>query len=106
MPTTEQEHRVYVSFQCRDGWHCQFLEPELQTPLPRRLHFKSADKVRELIQRGNGLVDSDAQAMVNQGIEMGRGGIFLESHRGTVPKTKAIVGSNFRARILSLSVPQ
>lgn len=76
MPT-EHKHRIYVSFQCRDGWHCQFLESDLQTPLPRNLHFKSAENVMQLVERGGGMTDSDARAMVRQGIEMGRGGIFL-----------------------------
>jgi hypothetical protein len=30
----EQRHRVFLSFQRRKGWHCQFLEEDLQTPLP------------------------------------------------------------------------
>jgi hypothetical protein len=47
MPPQEQTHRVYLSFQCRDGWQCQFLEADLQTPLPKRLHFLSSDKVVE-----------------------------------------------------------
>jgi hypothetical protein len=27
-------HRVYMSFMDRKGWHCQFLEADLKTPLP------------------------------------------------------------------------
>jgi hypothetical protein len=37
---------------CRNGWHRQFLEADLQTPLLRKLHFASADKVIELVERG------------------------------------------------------
>jgi hypothetical protein len=55
---------VYLSFQFREGWQCQFLEADLQTPLPKKLHFASSDKVVELV--------------VDQGIEMGRGGLFLQ----------------------------
>jgi len=69
---------VYLSFQLRDGWHCQFLEADLQTPLPKRLHFVSFDKVVELVERGGGFTDQDSRLMVNQGIEIGRGGIFLK----------------------------
>ena len=29
------QHRVYMVFQDRHGWHCQFLEADLKTPLPR-----------------------------------------------------------------------
>jgi hypothetical protein len=56
---------------------CQFLEADLQTPLPKRLHFESSAKVVELIERGGGFTDQDARSMVLQGIEKGRGGIFL-----------------------------
>ena len=43
-----------MSFQCRDGWHCQFLDEDLKTPLPSKLHFASSDKVVELVERGGG----------------------------------------------------
>lgn len=74
----EQRHRVYLSFQLRNGWHCQFLEPDLKTSLPRKLHFTSSDKVIELIERAGGFTDQDSRSMVNHAIEMGRGGIFLD----------------------------
>jgi hypothetical protein len=77
MPPQDRTHRVYLSFQCRDGWHYQFLEADLQTPLPKRLHFVSSDKVVELIERAGGFTDQETRLMVNQGIEKGRGGIFL-----------------------------
>jgi hypothetical protein len=78
MPLQEKCHRVYLSFQDRKGWHCQFLEEDLKTALPRKLHFASSEKVIELIERAGGFIDQDARLMVNQGIEMGRGGIFLK----------------------------
>jgi hypothetical protein len=36
----------------KGGWHCQFLEEDLKTPLPRKLTFQTAEKVEELIRRG------------------------------------------------------
>ena len=42
-------------FQSRSGWHCQFLELNLKTPLPRKLRFTSPDTVVELVERGGGL---------------------------------------------------
>jgi hypothetical protein len=36
----------------RNGWNCQFLEVDLKTPLPRKLHFTSTEKVIELVERG------------------------------------------------------
>ena len=55
MPPLDQTHRVYLSFQLRDGWHCQFLEADLKTVLPRKLHFASPDKLIELVERGPGI---------------------------------------------------
>jgi len=34
-----------MSFQCRNGWNCQFLEQDLKIPLPRKLHFATSNKV-------------------------------------------------------------
>jgi hypothetical protein len=78
-PMTSQDagHRVYMSFQDRYGWHCQFLEQDLKTSLPRKLHFKSAEKVIELVARGGGLGNLERKQMLDQAIEMGRGGVFL-----------------------------
>lgn len=36
-----------MSFQFRDGWRCQFLEQDLKTSLPKKLHFSSSDKIIE-----------------------------------------------------------
>ena len=78
MPPQDQRHRVYMSFQDRHGWQCQFLEADLQTPLPRKLHFSSSDKLVELVERGGGFPDQESRMMLLQGISMGRGGVFLK----------------------------
>jgi hypothetical protein len=64
----DDRRRVYMSFQCRGGWHCQFMEADLKTALPRKLHFTSANKVIELVERGGGLADHESQLMLNQAI--------------------------------------
>lgn len=66
-----------MSFQDRYGWHCQFHEADLQTALPRKLHFNSPDKIVELVERGGGFKDQESRLMLAQGIAMGRGGVFL-----------------------------
>ena len=78
MPSEDQRHRVYLSFQCRNGWQCQFLEADLQTPLPKRLHFVSSSKIVELVERAGGFRDQESRLMLEQGISMGRGGLFLQ----------------------------
>ncbi len=54
MTSQDSRHRVYMSFQCRNGWHCQFLELDLKTPLPKKLCFASPGKVVELVELGGG----------------------------------------------------
>jgi hypothetical protein len=68
MPPHDQTHRVYLSFQDRHGWQCQFLEADLKIPLPRKLHFASSDEVVELIERAGGFTDQETETrlMVNQ----------------------------------------
>jgi hypothetical protein len=76
-------------FQCRNGWHCQFMESDLKTPLPKKLHFSSERKVIELVERGGGLPDQESRAMLNQAIETGRGGLFLNLTQEQYARLKA-----------------
>ena len=66
-----------MSFMQRKGWTCQFLEPDLQTALPRRLSFADVEKVRELVKRGGGMMDLESASALEHGIEIGRGGVWL-----------------------------
>ena len=78
MPPQDDRHKVYLYFQYRNGWQCQFLEKDLKTALPRRkLCFASADKVIELVERGGGIKDQECRLMLDQAIATGRGGVFL-----------------------------
>jgi hypothetical protein len=67
-----------MSFMDRRGWQCQFLEADLKTPLPKRLHFTSPDKIIELVERGGGLPDQESRLMLKHAIAQGRGGMFLK----------------------------
>jgi hypothetical protein len=48
MANPNDRHRVYLSFQDRHGWQCRFLEADLKTLVPKRLHCTSPDKIIEL----------------------------------------------------------
>jgi hypothetical protein len=67
-----------MSFMLRDGWHCQFLEQDLKTPLPKRLRFNNKEKLREIAERGGCNMNLEARQSLDHGIEIGRGGIWLE----------------------------
>jgi hypothetical protein len=88
MTSQDSGHRVYMSFQCRYGWHCQFLERDLKTPLPGKLHFASPDKVVELVEQGGGLSNLESRQALDQAIEIGRGGVFLNLTEGQYAKLK------------------
>jgi hypothetical protein len=45
--------------------------------LPRKLHFTTAAKVIEPVEREGGFTDQESRLMVAQAIEMGTGGAFL-----------------------------
>ena len=89
MTGEEVRHRVYMSFQCRFGWHCQFLEQDLKTPLRKKLHFASSDMVVELVERGGGLSSLESRQALDQAIEIGRGGVFLSLTEEQYAKLKA-----------------
>ena len=77
MANSSERHRAYMPFIDQHGWYCQFLEADLKTPLPRRLHFALSDKIVELAERGGGFPDQEGRLMLDQGIAKGRGGVFL-----------------------------
>jgi hypothetical protein len=70
--------RVYMSFFERMGWCCQFLEADLKTPVGAMLNFATPDKVIAIAERAGVFPDLEARHAMNYGIEMGRGGIYLE----------------------------
>ncbi len=69
--------RVYASYQYRDGWVVSFLEEDLRTPLRRKCRFRDECKLFEMVERGGGFRDQEHRQMVEHGISMGRGGIYL-----------------------------
>jgi len=69
---------VYMSFQFHRGrWRCQFLEKDLQTPLPRTLNLTTSEEVIALADRGGGLSNLESQQALDLAIATGRGGVFL-----------------------------
>lgn len=70
-----QTRYVYMSFMLRDGWHISFLEPDLKTPIKRKLTFASADKVREVWEKH--CEDKD-QGELERSIGNGRGGFYIK----------------------------
>ncbi len=61
----------------RGSWEVQFLLPDLKTPLPKKLTFADAEKIRELARRGEAWGTSEARQLLEYALEVGRGGIYL-----------------------------
>jgi hypothetical protein len=72
------KRKVYLGFQKRETWSVWFLQPDLQTSLPLRLTFDSEDKIRQMAERGGGFTSLETRSMLDHGIEIGRGGVWLE----------------------------
>jgi hypothetical protein len=64
-------------FMQRQGWYCQFLEADLKTSLPLKLNLDCPEKLIEMVKRGGGLPNREADQMLRYGIGMGRGGVWL-----------------------------
>lgn len=71
-------HRIYMTFFERRGWYCQFLEEDLKTPLPRKLLLPGIEKILEMAERGGAFKSLADRQGVEQALETGRGGVFLE----------------------------
>jgi hypothetical protein len=71
-------HRVYMTFMLRGSWHCQFLQEDVKTPLPRKLNFCSPEKLFELAERGGCVMNLEERQAIEHGIETGRGGFWLQ----------------------------
>ena len=69
---------MYASFQCRKGWQISFLESDLKTSLRKHLTFAGEHKLIELAEHGNANLNLESRAAIQHGIEIGRGGIWLE----------------------------
>jgi hypothetical protein len=72
------QRRVYMSFMFRDKWFCSFLEPDLKTSLPCKLNFSDRPKLFEIAERGGALRNLETKQAMEHGIEIGRGGVWLE----------------------------
>jgi hypothetical protein len=84
-------HTVYMYFMLYGSlWNCQFLEPDLKTPLQRRLNFSTAEKVKELAERGGAFRDLADRQAFDYGVNMGRGSVYLKLTREQYAALKRI----------------
>ena len=82
-------HRVYMAFALHESWQCEFTDVDSRIPLPRKLTFATADKVREMAERGGALSNLESRQMLEYGIQAGRGGVTLKLTADQLARLKA-----------------
>jgi hypothetical protein len=66
-----------MHFMLQDGWLCQFLEEDLQTPLPRKVRFEDPAKIIEMAEKGGAAMLLEGRQALDFGIAQGRGSVWL-----------------------------
>jgi len=73
----EQRRRVHFSYWLHEGvWCYRFIDTGL-TVLGQLRKTRSADVIRGIAERGNGLPNLEAKLMLDYGINQGKGGLYL-----------------------------
>jgi hypothetical protein len=86
-------HRILLNYQfAKEGWRVTFLEADCRTSLPRKLTFQSEEKIREMYTRAGASHMSEDKAMLDHGLEIGRGGFWLSLSEEQYLKLKATSG--------------
>jgi len=62
-----------MSFMLRQGWHCQFLEEDLKTPLPRKVVLSDKQDLVAMAERGGCSFNLEAHRAIDHAIEIGPG---------------------------------
>ena len=60
-----------------NGWYVSFLEADCKTVLRKKLAFAQPEKIFDLAKRGGAEFGECVRADLQRGIEIGRGGIWL-----------------------------
>ncbi|HEX4066523.1 MAG TPA: hypothetical protein VHZ09_10915 [Acidobacteriaceae bacterium] len=69
---------MYMHFQTQSGWHCQFLEQDLKTPLSKKLNLVRQERLFDIAEHGGYALNLEGRQAMQRAIDMGRGGIWLE----------------------------
>src|SRR5690242_12737839 len=74
----QPRHRVLMNFMLTGaGWRISFLEADCKTILNRKLVFSIPDKIFEMARRGGADLTSAGRCDLENGISIGRGGVWL-----------------------------
>src|SRR5271156_2300052 len=76
--------RIYMFFQLREQWNCQFLEEDLKTPLRRRVSFPDPIQMLEFAQRGGCVLSPEDREGFEHGLSIGPRRLMAQSHAGAI----------------------
>ena len=97
--------RVYMSFEFKAGWLCEFLDEDLKTMLPKRVTVKDEKKIWEMAKRGNFTLNISGRQEIEQALRRKRGGIWLELTPEQYQKYKSLDSKKFiRHSIIGLQI--
>jgi hypothetical protein len=74
---TKANHSVYMRFERRQNWNVSFFDAGLQEELPRKLTFRTPDKIVELARIGEALGTLESRQSLDLAIAAGEGGCYL-----------------------------
>jgi hypothetical protein len=81
-------HRILLNFRLyKTKWRVGFLEADCRTSLPVRLNFADSERIREMHRRFAPQLLDDIHALAH-GIEIGRGGFWIELNEEQYSKLK------------------
>ena len=78
-----------MHFMFRKGWHCQFLEEDMKTQLPRTLTFADDRKIWEMAKRGGFTLNIAGRQEIEEALRKGAGGIWLDLTREQYTKLRS-----------------
>ena len=66
-----------MHFMLNGVWHCQFLEEDLKTAVPRKVRLDDPGKIIEMAQKGGAAMLLEDRQALEYEISMGRGSVWL-----------------------------
>jgi len=93
-----------MSYLLRNGWHCQFLEADLKTPLPRKLNFPGPEKIVETAERGGYVMNLEGSAGIGKWYREGSGRYLASLNGRAIPEAKKLVSIKAKGRLPSRDV--
>jgi hypothetical protein len=81
-----------MQFVRRDVWYVTFLEPGLNTPLPKKLTLKDEGKIRQIARKGEAWGTSEDRQLLDYADCEGRGCDLPQAHTDSILDAETCLG--------------